>query len=67
MHSKKEWFYKNQELLEFLYNSLLNMSKSYGINIIDNQNAVNDFITMMYNESNHTYILPRNCYPDFLL
>ena len=67
MHSKKEWFYKNQELLEFLYNSLLNMSKTYGINIIDNQNAVNDFITMMYNESGHVYILPKNQYPDFLL
>jgi len=67
MYSKQEWFYKNQELLEFLYNSLIDMSNSYDIKIIDNQNAVNDFITMMYNESGHVYILPKNSYPDFLL
>lgn len=67
MHSKKEWFYKNQELLEFLYNILIDMSNKYGIKIIDNQHAVNDFITMMYNESDHNYILPKNLYPEFLL
>ena len=67
MLSKKEWFYKNQELLECLYNTLIHMSKSYGIKIIENQNSINDFITMMYNESGHYYILPRNLYPEFLL
>ena len=67
MHSKKEWFYKNQELLECLYNTLIHMSKSYGIKIIDNQYSVNDFISMMYIESCHIYILPRNLYHEFLL
>ena len=67
MLSKKEWFYKNQELLECLYYTLIHMSKSYGIKIIENQYSINDFITMMYNESGHIYILPRNLYPEFLL
>lgn len=67
MLSKKEWFYKNQELLEYMYYNLIDISNSYGIKIINNENSVNDFITMIYNESENYYTLPRESYPDDLL
>ena len=68
MLTKKEWFNKNQELLEFLFYELIRIaSTNYSIQIFNDNKSIQNFINMMYNSSTHSYVLPYSSYPDFLL
>ena len=59
-----EWYKNNKNVLNYLYNKLNDMSKSYGIILIDNNKTYNNFISMMYNESNKS-IIDKELYPEF--
>lgn len=50
------WYKINNNALDELYYELIYISESYGIYIIDNDKSYNDFIYMMYKESNKTVI-----------
>jgi len=58
------WYENNIGALEHLYDELIKLSKSYGINIIDNQQTINNFIKMMYNESDGQ-IIKKNLFPEY--
>ena len=59
------WYKLNKNILQYLYNLLINLSKDrYKIKIIDNKNTYNNFIIMMYNESSKTTV-DRELYPEF--
>ena len=58
------WFKKNGNALEKLYYSLLVLSKSYGILLKDNDNTLNNFILMMYYESDKT-VIDENLFPEY--
>jgi hypothetical protein len=46
------WYNMNKGALKHLYFNLIETSNTYGIQIIENQKSINNFIVMMYNESN---------------
>ena len=58
------WFKINKNVLEHLYNHLIDLSLSYGIKLIDNQHTINNFIYMMYNESSKK-VINKELYPEF--
>jgi hypothetical protein len=55
-HNINNWYKINNNVLDELYYELLMISESHGIHIIDNNKSYNDFIYMMYRESNKTVI-----------
>jgi hypothetical protein len=59
-----EWYKKNKNVLNYLYNKLNDMSNSYGIILNDNNKTYNNFISMMYNESTKS-IINKELYPEF--
>jgi hypothetical protein len=63
-YNSEEWFYYNKNALEKLYYSLLKLSESYGILLKDNEDTINYFIIMMYNESDKT-IIDKNLFPEY--
>jgi hypothetical protein len=64
MHNFDLWYKMNENILTYLYYELMNISKSYNIILIDDNNSYNNFLTMMYNESSKE-IIDKNMYPDF--
>ena len=64
MVSYENWLYHNRPLIEHLYYYLIDLSNSYGIQIIDNDNTINNFIKMMYNQSNKI-IATKDYFPEF--
>jgi hypothetical protein len=58
------WLSKNRHALEKLYYSLISLSKSYGIILKDDNTTINNFIIMMYYESDKT-IIDRNLFPEY--
>lgn len=58
MDSFEEWSQMNKIILKHLYYKLFDICKSYGINMIDDQNTINNFLNMMYYESNKEIIDP---------
>jgi len=55
-HNINNWYKTNCNILDELYYELIMISESYGIYIIDNDKSYNNFIDMMYKESNKTVI-----------
>jgi hypothetical protein len=45
------WQEENNEVLNYLYTTLVNISQSYGVNIIENNKSFNYFLHMMYRYS----------------
>ena len=58
------WYKINNNVLDELYYELIFISKSYGIEIIDNDKSYNDFIYMMYKESDKT-VINRNEFSEY--
>jgi len=58
------WYNTNRKALEYLYYLLNDICYKHDITINDNQNTINDFIYMMYNESNGAKINP-DLHPSF--
>lgn len=58
------WFSTNKNAIEHLYYKLINMSKLYGIKINNTQQAKDDFISMIYNESSGQ-LINKQLYPEF--
>ena len=59
------WHKLNKNVLLYLYNFILDFSKKkYKIKIINSQKTYNNFIRMMYNESDKT-IIDKRLYPEF--
>ena len=58
------WYENNVGALEHLYYELVVLSKSYGINIIENKKSYSSFIKMMYNESDGK-IIDYKLYPEY--
>jgi hypothetical protein len=59
------WYNLNKNILTYLYNNLIKISREkYKIKIIDSKITYNNFIIMMYNESNKKTI-DRRLYPEF--
>jgi hypothetical protein len=58
------WLNKNRNALKKLYYSLISLSKSYGIILNDDDTSINNFIIMMYYESDKT-IIDKNLYPEY--
>ena len=66
MHNFDLWYKMNENILTYLYYELMNISKSYSIILIDDNNSYNNFLTMMYNESSKE-LIDKNMYPEFFL
>ena len=64
MNSFEDWYKENKVILKHLYYELINICLQYGIKIINNDHAMNDFNKMMYIESNKENI-DKNFYPEF--
>jgi hypothetical protein len=64
MHNFDLWYKMNENILTYLYYELMNISKSYSIILIDDNNSYNNFLTMMYNESSKE-LIDKNMYPEF--
>ncbi len=47
----EDWQYANEKILNNLYDILVDISKSHGINIIQNDQSYNYFLKMMYLQS----------------
>jgi len=60
----EKWLDHNRNALEKMYYSLINLSKSYGNILKDNNNTINNFILMMYNESNKT-LIDKNLFSEY--
>ena len=60
------WYEINKNALAHLYFKLIKISKSHGIKIINNQESMDDFIYMMYNESSKK-IINYELYPEYFL
>lgn len=58
------WEKYNAIILEELYNILLNLSKDHGLPLINDENTYDNFINMMYNESDKT-IIDYNFFPEY--
>ena len=58
------WLGKNRNALEYLFKELINISSSYGINIYDDDESAENFIKMMYCESNGGVINKRD-FPEY--
>lgn len=56
MYSFEDWYEINGNVLKDLYYKLFNISKSYGIILHDNKDTINNYLIMMYNESNKNII-----------
>ena len=63
-YSMKEWFEINRNALEYLYYQLLNISSYHGIKLIVDEISKNNFINMMYNESNGN-VIDEKLFPEF--
>ena len=63
-YNREMWFKKNQYALEKMYYNLLKISKDYGIILKDNNDTIDNFIYMMYNESNKS-VINENLYPEY--
>ena len=50
------WCEKNDEVLQYLYYTLLNICHKNNFNINDNEKCYNYFLKMMYNQSYKTII-----------
>jgi len=57
------WLKKNIFILDHLYFSLITVSKKAGIIIIDSEDVYENFLIMMYNESNQK-IVDKDDFPD---
>jgi hypothetical protein len=64
MSDLDRWFKINRYALKHLYYHLLDLSTSYGIKIIHNQETINNFIYMMYYESSKR-VINKELYPEF--
>jgi len=60
----ENWIYHNEPLLIHLYYYLINLSKKYKFNIIDSDITVDNFIKMMYNQSNKI-IATKDYFPEY--
>ena len=58
------WEKYNSIILEELYNVLLNLSSDHGLLLINDENTYDNFINMMYNESDKT-IIDYNLFPEY--
>lgn len=58
------WYKINKNALEFLYMRLLIISNINGIKLKDDSTCINNFIIMMYNESNKE-LIDKDLHPDF--
>jgi len=64
MHDFDLWYKKNKNALIHLYYILIDISKSYNIILIDDNNSYNNFLEMMYNESSKM-VIDKILYPEF--
>jgi hypothetical protein len=64
MYNFENWYKINMNVLIHLYYILIDISKSYNIVIIDNNNSYNFFLEMMYNESTKN-VIDKIFYPEF--
>jgi hypothetical protein len=58
------WYKFNKNSLKFLFVKLNIICNSYGINILNNKDAFNNFLMMMYQESNKE-VINEELYPEF--
>lgn len=66
MNSFEDWFEVNKYALKNIYDKLIELSKDCGIIIINNQNSINNYLRMMYNESNKD-VINYELYPEYFL
>lgn len=64
LNSYKNWVKVNKNILEHLYYKLINLSKSYSISIMNNNESFNNFLKMMYYESNKK-LINKNLFPEY--
>jgi len=57
------WYKKNKGVLNYLFYKLIEISKTNGITIKDTDNSFNNFIDMMYHQSDKE-IIDKNMYPE---
>lgn len=56
MDAIENWVENNFIVLVHLFHKLIEISSLYKINVINNQDSFNNFLLMMYNESDKTSI-----------
>jgi hypothetical protein len=64
MDAIENWVENNFIVLVHLFHKLIEISNLYKINVINNQDSFNNFLLMMYNESDKTSINP-DLYPEY--
>jgi len=79
MNSLENWYKNNKFVLNYLFERLINISNRYDYKLIDSMDTFNNFIYMMYQESNKEVInkqlyseyfpskLHSNGYQDYLI
>jgi hypothetical protein len=60
------WVENNFIVLVHLFNKLIEISSNYKLNVINNQDSFNNFLLMMYNESDKSIINP-DLYPEYAM
>lgn len=64
MNSFEDWFEVNKYALKHIYYKLIDLCKGCNIIIINNQHTINNYLKMMYNESNKD-IINYELYPEY--
>jgi len=64
MTSFVNWYKINKNALKYLFVELKNTCSSYGIILRKNKNTFDNFLLMMYHESNKD-IINKDLYPEF--
>jgi hypothetical protein len=64
MTSFEKWLKINKNALKYLFIELVNISNNYGIFLTHNKFIFNNFILMMYSNSNKE-IINKELYPEF--
>ena len=64
MDAIEDWVENNFIVLVHLFHKLIEISTNYKLNVINDQESFNNFLLMMYNESDKTSINP-DLYPEY--
>ena len=51
-NSFENWYHYNQNVIPFLFETLIQISKEYDIHIFLSEKSYNQFVRMLYDESN---------------
>jgi hypothetical protein len=51
-HAFEDWYYYNQNVIPFLFETLIQISREYNVHIFNSDKSYHQFVRMLYDESN---------------